>query len=44
VVQTFLSVPEQVWEEVREESAETRARTRRDMPRLIMVWHRLRAR
>jgi len=44
VVQTFLSVPEEVWEEVRQDLAETRAGTWRDMPRLIMVWHRLRAR
>ncbi|MGO9269196.1 MAG: HD-GYP domain-containing protein [Terriglobia bacterium] len=44
VVQDFLSFPEEVWEGIRQESAQTRARTRRDMPRLIMVWHRLRAR
>jgi len=44
VVKTFLSVPEAVWDEVRQELAETSAGTRRDMPRLIMVWHRLRAR
>jgi HD-GYP domain-containing protein (c-di-GMP phosphodiesterase class II) len=44
VVQTFLSVPEEVWEEIRQQLAETRPHTQRDMPRLIMVWHRLRAR
>ena len=44
VVQTFLAVPQEVWERISQESAQTRAHTRRDMPRLIMVWHRLRAR
>jgi len=44
VVETFLSVPEEVWDEIRQDAAETGAHTRRDMPRLIMVWHRLRAR
>jgi len=44
VVETFLSIPEEVWEEIRERAARTRASTGRDMPRLIMVWHRRRAR
>jgi HD-GYP domain-containing protein (c-di-GMP phosphodiesterase class II) len=44
VVQAFLSVPEEVWEEIRQEVAEERAGILQDMPKLILVWHRRRAR